>query len=142
MKQMKITLLSVFAGGLLIAACGQNNMPPRAVKDAFTKKFNAVQKFKWELEDNEWEAEFNSDGKEMSASFDSTGNWLETETEIKREDVPAEVFKSVHLKYDGWKIKEIEKVEKPGFNGYEFELKNKETKTEIVVSDSGELISK
>jgi hypothetical protein len=137
---MKKTLLSFFACGLILMACGQNPAPPREVQAAFSKQFNTVQELKWEQEDNEWEAEFKSDGTEMSASFDNSGNWLETETEITMKNVPADIIKAVNLKFNGWEMEEFERIEKPDFNGYEIALEKEETETEILVSDSGEII--
>ena len=58
--------------------------PPVDVSKAFSEKFRSAEKVKWDMEEaNEWEAEFSLLGKEMSASFDPSGKWLETETEIE-----------------------------------------------------------
>ena len=139
---MKKTLLSILVSGLVLMACGQNPTPPKEVQSAFSKKFNAFHEVKWEQEDNEWEAEFKLNGTEMSASFDNIGNWLETETEVRKKDVPAEIIKAVVLKFDGWEMEEIERIEKPDFKGYEIALEKEETETEILVSDSGDITIK
>lgn len=135
--EMKQTMLSFFASGLVLAALGQNPVPPKEVQVSFAEKFNAVQKLKWEQEDNEWEARFKFNATEMSSSFDNSGKWLETETEVKKKDVPEEVFKAVNLKFDGWEIEEVEKVEKPDFKGYEIVLEKGETETEVLVTTAG-----
>jgi hypothetical protein len=134
---MKKTLLSVFASGIVLMACGQNPTPPKEVQTAFTKKFSSAQELKWEQEKNEWEAEFKLNGVEMSASFDNSGKWMETESEVKKEDVPAQVFKSIALKFNGFEIDEIEKVETNEFNGYEIELEKEETEVEILCTTEG-----
>lgn len=139
---MKKTILSFFASGLVLMACGQTPTPPKEVQSAFSKKFSAVQELKWEQEDNEWEAEFKLNETEMSASFDNSGKWLETETEVKKKDLPAEIFKAVNLKFEGWEMEEVERIEKPDFKGYEIALEKEETETEILVTDSGELTIK
>ncbi len=141
---MKKTLLSVFVVGSVLVACGQNPTPPENVQTAFTKKFNTVQKVKWTQEDNEWEAEFELNKTEMSASYDNSGNWLETETEIDKKDVPAEILKAVTQKFGDWEIDELEKIEKPDFKGYEIALEKDETETEteILVSETGEITVK
>ena len=139
---MKKTLLFVFVSGLVFMACAQNPSPPKEVQATFSKKFKEVQNTEWEQEENEWEAEFKLNGTKMSASFDNSGNWLETETEVKKKDVPADIFKAVNLKFDGWEMEEIERVEKPDFKGYEIALEKKETETEILVTDAGEITIK
>ena len=139
---MKKTLLSVIIIGLTFIVSGQNPTLPIEVQTAFSKKFSSVQELKWEREDNEWEAEFKLNGTEMSASFDNLGKWLGTETKLQKKDVPAYVFKSINLKFDGWEIEEIERIEKPDFKGYEITLEKKETETEILVTDTGELTIK
>lgn len=139
---MKKTILSFLAGGLVLLACGQKPTPPKEVEAAFSKKFKEARNPLWEQEDNEWEAEFKLNGKEMSASFNNLGNWLETETEIKKKDVPVDIFKAVNLRYSDWEMEEIERVEKPDFKGYEIELEKGETETEILITDSGEITVK
>jgi hypothetical protein len=139
---MKKAIFSFLASGLVFMACGQTPTPPKVVLTAFAKQFKEVQNPEWEQEENEWEAEFKLNGVEMSVSFDNSGNWLETETEVKKKDVPADIFKAVNLKFDGWEMEEIERIEKPDFKGYEIALEKEETETEILVTDSGEITIK
>ncbi len=139
---MKKTLLSVFASGIILIACAQNVTTPKVVQDAFLKMFKSAQNVKWEQEDNEWEAEFKMDATKMSACFDNAGKWLETETHLKMKDLPAEIHKAINLKFSGWEMEEIEGIEKPDFKGYEIELENGETETEIIVSSAGEITIK
>jgi len=49
----------------------------------------------------------------MSANFDATGKWFETETEIKESDLPKEVSASVTKVFAGFKISEVAKTETP-----------------------------
>ncbi len=137
---MKNLFLMIAAIAVLsLEAYGQNVTPPKEVQDAFSKEFKTAQNVKWEQEGNEWEAEFNLEGNEMSANYDNSGNWLETETQVKTKDLPAEIHKAINLQFNGWEIDEIEGIEKPDFTGYEIELENGETETEIVVSSTGEI---
>jgi len=139
---MKKTILSFLASGFVLLACGQNITPPKEVQATYSKMFKEVQNPEWEQEYNEWEAEFKLNGTEMSASFDNSGNWLETETEVKKKDVPAEIFKAINLKFEGWEMEEVERVEKPDFKGYEIELEKGDTETEVLVTDGGVLTIK
>ena len=136
---MKKTLLTILASGIVLIAYGQDPTPPKEVQSAFSKIFAAASEIEWDQEDNEWEAEFELNGNETTACFDNSGSWLETETEVKKKDVPAEIYKAVVLKFNGWEIKEIVRIENTGFKGYELELKEEDTRTEVLVTDAGEL---
>lgn len=144
MKTLKsLTLIALVIGMFSLTACGQKKDVPQKVKTAFTQKFPDVQKVKWESEDeNEWEAEFKMNGKEMTVCYDNTGKWLETEVEVKIKDLPAEVFKAINMKFEGFEIEEAESIEKPDFKGYEILLEKKETEVEILVTSDGNLTIK
>jgi hypothetical protein len=136
---MKKTALIILICGVVVMVHGQNQLPPKEVQDSFAKKFKSAMDIQWEQEENEWEAEFKMDGTCMSASFDNTGQWLETETEINIKDLPSEIHKAVNLKFNGWEIDEIESIEKPDYKGYEIDLEKGNTETEIQVTASGEI---
>ena len=57
---------------------------PSAAKTAFIKSFPVVTVKKWDKEDGNYVANLTNDGKNMSASFDGKGNWMETETNINK----------------------------------------------------------
>jgi len=132
-KSFLVTLL--FAIGLFANA----QTPPKAVVDAFNKKFTSATESNWEQGGKKWEVEFKNNGVSNSATFDATGKWCETETAIKVKEIPAEVLKVINKKFAGWEIEEAESIEKPDFNGYELILEKGETEVEVVVSASGEL---
>jgi len=114
--------------------------PPKQVSDAFAKKFTNAEKTEWEQEnENEWEAEFIVNNNEMSACFDNSGKWLETETEILKKDLPAEVFKSICLEFNGFDIDDVDSIEKSDFKGFEITLEKNETEVEILVTAEGNI---
>lgn len=134
---MKKTLFTIFASGLILMACGQNPTPPKEVQAAFSKKYASADDIKWEQEDDEWEAEFKNQGVKMSASFDNTGEWIETESKVKKDDIPSEVFKAISLEYNGFEIEKVEKTESNDFSGYEITLEKEETEVEILCTAEG-----
>jgi len=88
-----VVLLSSF---LLISLMGNTqaitpDKVPAPVKQAFTKKFPAATDVKYEMEKKDYEVTFKDKGASMSANYDATGKWLETETEIKESDLPKEI---------------------------------------------------
>ncbi|MBK8558056.1 MAG: PepSY-like domain-containing protein [Lewinellaceae bacterium] len=82
----------------------------------------------------DWEAEFEQDEVEMSANFNTAGQWLETETEIKVADLPA----AVRTALQGKKVKEAAKIMRAdGTTVYEAEVKRKD----MLFDDSGKMLS-
>lgn len=116
---------------------------PDAVSKAFAEKFAKAEKVKWDQENvNEWEAEFILGGKEMSASFDPSGKWLETETEIEKNELPAAVRQNLKMEFSGAKLGETAIIDSPEFNGYEIELKFKGKNMEVQVTADGKIHKK
>lgn len=62
----------------------------------------------------------------MSANFDATGKWLETEIEIKETDLPKAISASVAKHFAGFKISEVAKTETPD-KGLIYEMDLKKT---------------
>ena len=108
-----IALLSIFA-----ISCNQQKVDiPEKVQASFEELFPTVIDVEWESEnENEWEAEFEMDGKEVSACFTINGEWIETEYEI--ESLPETLETILNETYPGFKIVEIEILESPEFNGF------------------------
>ncbi len=52
---------------------------PAAVKQSFNQKYPGATNVKYEMEDNDFEISFRAEASVMSANFDKTGKWLETE---------------------------------------------------------------
>jgi hypothetical protein len=116
---------------------------PENVKKEFTKKYPSAQSVKWASEEaNEWEAEFTVNGKEMSASFDDKGAWMETEVEITEKELPAAVANTLKKEFSGYKPGEMSTIEDPKMKGYEIELKKGETTLSVVFDNSGKVIKK
>ncbi len=135
---MKKSVFIIAVLAISIVACAQT--PPKSVSDNFNSKFSGATKVKWEQEEeNEWEAEFKMNGEEMSASFDNAGKWLETEKELKKNELPATVLDAVNTEYAGYKIEEAAEIEKPDFKGYEFGIEKGEEELEILVSADGSI---
>lgn len=139
---MKNLVLSVMIIVFSLFACNQVKTP-KEVTDAFNKQFASAENVQWDQEEeNEWEAEFMMDGKEMTACFDNSGKWLETETEISIDNLPQAVTDSLKLKFEGFSIEEAENIEKPDFKGFEIVLEKEDEELEVLITASGEIISK
>ena len=88
MKKLFLAITTMFA----ISASGYAIDVPKAVADAFAKKFPAATNIKWGKENaKEYEAAFKLNGKSVSANFLTDGSWVETESEINTAELPAAV---------------------------------------------------
>ncbi len=140
MKNLFI-LVVVFAF-ISVSAFSQKN-PSEVVKKEFTKKYATAQSVKWDSEEkNEWEAEFTMDGRKMSASFDNSGKWMESETAILEKDLPAAVVSTLNKDFQGYKKGPIEIFENPEMKGFELGLKKGETSIEVIFDKNGKVVKK
>jgi len=135
---LMIAITSIFA----FSACAQTkDGVPDKVSSAFSVKFPDAKKIKWDKEnDNEWEAEFKMDGKEYSANFDMEGNWMETEYEIDKSEIPADVKATLDTQFADYKIKEAEISETANGKVYEFEVKKGKSEAEVVIDCDGKMV--
>ncbi len=99
---------------------------PTSVKKAFEKNFPNTTVKKWDKEDGGYEANFTTNGKTMSATFDASGNLKETETDIKVSELPATIAEYVKTNYKGASIKEASTIERGNEKMYEAEVKGKD----------------
>jgi hypothetical protein len=140
MKNLVI-LVMVFAF-ISVPAFSQKN-PTEIVKKEFIKKFATAQSVKWDSEEkNEWEAEFTLDGKKMSASFDNSGKWIESETVITEKELPASVVGTLNKDFQGYKKGHIEIFESLEMKGFELGLKKGETSIEVIIDNKGKILKK
>ncbi len=129
---------------LLIAfsfsSCEQEKVPEK-VKSAFNQKYPGAKKVDWDMEEkNEWEAEFEMNEKEMSATFDQNGKWLETETEIEDEDIPAAVKETLKSQFKDYEVEEAEYLESPEAIGFEIKLEGDEEDMEVLIEKNGKIL--
>jgi hypothetical protein len=137
-----IFILSVVLSIFSASVFSQKN-PSETVKKEFTKKYPSAQSVKWDSEEaNEWEAEFNSDGKKMSACFDNTGKWLESETLISEKELPVAVVNTLNKDYEGFKKGPVEIFESPAMKGFEMSLKKGEKSLEVIFDKNGTILKK
>lgn len=145
MKKVKIlgTLALALTMSTGMYAFGSGDDAPKKVEEAFAKKFPTVKKVKWDKEnDTEWEAEFKMKGTEYSANFMEDGTWKETEHEIKKNAIPANVKTSLDTEFSGYKIEEAEISETSEGSVYEFELEKGEQTMEVAIDTNGKVIKK
>jgi len=116
---------------------------PAVVKTAFSKKFPMVKKAHWATEGKtEWEAEFTLNGKDMSANFDSKGNWKETETTLNETRLSTTEMETLSKQFPGYTINDVAFAETPKYSAYEIVIVKGASKLEVTIDQQGNLIGK
>ncbi len=112
---------------------------PEVVKKAFQQKFPTAKKVKWEKENNnDFEASFTLNDKEISAVYSIDGQLKETETEIAVSELPKSVIDALAKKDANAKIEEAEKIERSDNTIiYETEVKINKKKRELLFDSNG-----
>lgn len=110
---------------------------PAVVKDSFKKNYSATKEVKWEKEGANFEAEFEMGEIEQSVVYDASGNLVETEIEIKIEELPDAVRDYVSRNYKDSKIKEAAKItDAKGMVTFEAEVKDRD----LIFDSNGKFI--
>jgi len=126
MKKFTMLAMLVLFVSFASAKHLKENEVPSAVKSTFQKQFPEAKKLEWEKEDGNFEAEFEINKVEMTATIDKDGKLLETETEIAISELPKEVIAYTKEHCKAKKIKEASKiVDSKGVTTYEAEVKGK-----------------
>jgi hypothetical protein len=117
---------------------------PAAVNSAFNAKYPKAEKVNWSLEkQGEYEAEFVLNGIESSANFDSKGQFIEFETEIKESELPQAIKATLAKDFAGYKIGDVAKsTNAKGIANFEMEASKNKDKYEISFDSNGKLLKK
>ena len=114
---------------------------PESVLTAFAKMFPNATEVEWAMEDEDiWEAEFTVNETSIEAEFSTEGNWLQTETELHKVDVPEMVTEAILAKYPKCEWREFEEVRSENFLAYEVEIIYQGEEIELMVTGSGEIL--
>jgi len=117
---------------------------PDVVGQAFEQKYPNEKKETWTIDRNgSYEAKFKEGGETFKADFTPTGMWIETETSLKKKDLPKAVKDAIKDKYDSVKIIEIERTDhhKKGLF-YDVEFKQNGKKFDIEFNKEGVIIGR
>ncbi len=90
--------------------CAQKNVP-QSVQTTFKAMFADAKKVKYSKEtDGSFEVDFKQNNIKSSAHISAKGDWLETEQEIKKTDLPKSISQMLAKDFAGWEIETCEKV--------------------------------
>ena len=143
-KTMIVLLLATIAYTAAVAQKITTDKVPALVYRSFKSRFPASNQESWEKESKAvFEVVFFNERKKQSASFDTSGTWLETETEINFNQLPRLVSAGFNKQFGDFTIQEtlqVETSDKGTF--YELTINKGKTGYEVQFSAKGELIKK
>lgn len=127
MKKLLLLLLAILCVGITNAQKLPGKDVPSIVKSALKSKFPNAKQVKWEQEKEHYEASFKLNKKNYSVLIATPGNILETEEEIKIENLPVKAKAYLAKNYAKQKIKEAAKItDHKGMITYEAEIGGKD----------------
>lgn len=139
---IKSLFLLSFMTFFAVSGYAQSTKVPSKVKMAFMKKFPKIKNVKWEKEsENNYEANFMKNGKKLSANFNSSGKWLETERNISVSQIPAKIMKALKKKYPNSNIKNAVDVWNSKGQQYELSAVVKGKTMQLEYTANGKLLS-
>ena len=141
MKSIILIAVSLFS----LYSCSQDipdRKVPSVVLNTVQTRFVNANKIEWEKKKALFEAEFKMDSIEYAVYVDSSGKLIMYKMDIREDELPAAVATTIATQYNGYKIDDVEKIEKDGIIYYEIELDGKGKKAlELVFSADGKLVT-
>ncbi|MBT8296160.1 MAG: PepSY-like domain-containing protein [Gramella sp.] len=132
-------ILSLFLSIGFLSCQEQEEKVPESVKKSFRQKYPGENDPDWEKDDHGyWESHFKIDGEKYRADFNADGSWVETENDIKKENLPEAIKRVIKEKYSDLEITEVEHVthaKKGEF--YDVEFKKKEKNMDVMFRADG-----
>lgn len=139
------TLLVVLGMGLAMSQANAQKLNekdvPGSIKSSLVKAY-AVKDVDWDKEGLNYEASFEQKGKEISVEFDAAGSILETEWEIKKNELPPAVMDVLKKDYADFELEETAKIDATGLISYEAEVEKGEKAYDLIFDAQGVLIKK
>lgn len=141
MKKLSILLLTIFT----FAACDfddHNIVLNKTVEDFIEDKYEGAKILQAESEGlGTIEVEFIHDGRKKTAYFEKRSNdWIYTTWDVTIGEVPDIVKETLQNSYPDYVIEDINYVERPNANYYEFELEKGIIEITRYITPDGELL--
>lgn len=143
MKKLTFLFATVFIFSAAKAQKIATENVPATVMETFKAKFSIAEKTTWEMDYDNYEADFIVGKSEFSAVFDKDGKWLGTETYLKLSETPKVIREALSKKYgelSGYKVLEVVKIEKEKSTVFELEVLKGENNYELVYDEAGTML--
>lgn len=146
MKQKMKVLVMVFVAALAFCACddddNDNIKVPDAVSRVLYDKYPNVYDVEWERKGSYLVADCKQKGADMDVWFSAQGEWLLTETEVYKNELPTAVLTAFeHGEYATWRWDDADKLEYAGLAvQYVIEVEQGRQEVQLFYSETGDLL--
>ena len=139
---MKTSLIIITALSTGLLSCQRYLAPekvPSLVNNSLEVRFPGATSVTWEKTKNQFEAEFEIAGLEITALFDADGNLVRHKGDVKEATLPAPVQLALTKMAPGFIIDDLEKLDSQGQVYYQIELQNKQKELKLVYTADGKI---
>ena len=115
---------------------------PKTARDHFAQHYPKAAKQKWKQGSKQIKAEFELKGETFHTIYSAKGEWVRTEHNVKKSEVPAPVMRALlATKYAKWEIAEVEEHATPEHPSlFKVKVKTEVSKAELVFTADGKLL--
>lgn len=143
-SKLPITSL-VYSCLCLLLSCAQavtSQEVPDTVLANFAKMYPGENDSDWHIDSHGYyEAHFKKKGVHYRADYEKNGAWFETETNIKKKELPEAIRAVIKEKFDYFEIAEIEKVQSASKGlFYDVEFKRKGKNKDVEFKEDGTIL--
>ena len=138
-----LLFLTLFISVTYMSCQYEDDAVPKTVKENFKAKYPKENDPDWVTDKNDnFEASFKKEGVHYRADFSPNGDWIETENNIDKKDLPKVIQDIIETKYGAYKIVEIEEVthHQKGFF-YDVEITKDGEKQDVEFLKNGTIIN-
>ena len=93
-----------------------------------------------EFDDGEFEVEIVHEDRGKDVYFSKDYDWLRTEWDIRKNELPAAVLAQLNTSYPSWKIDDAEYVETPSGDWFKIELEKGDSEVKIRITAAGVIL--
>ena len=137
---MKFIIATFFVFSSAMMSCeqdiDQSNVPAVVLK-TFQSTFPDAQHIEWEKSGDIYEAEFDLQHVDYNAFIDASGNLILYKYDISINEIPQAVTNTIQADFAGYRIDDVDLVDKDGEKFYEIELENNTVDQVVVFSEDG-----
>lgn len=141
----KVMFLAIMAMGLFVfSSCEKDDdiNPEPAFHEALSAKYPHATRAEWERKKEYYVADCWVDNNDMEVWFNKSAEWLMTETELTKANLPAAITTALGSgKYADWWIDDVDVLEYPSaVTHYVVEVEQGKKEIDLYFSEEGELI--
>ena len=121
----------------------QQQGPPSviaSVKDFIAGKYPGARIVEIDAERNSIEVDIVDGYVSRDVVFSSAGQWLYTETDLRKSDLPQAVLGTLAAQYGGWYVDDVNLIETPSGSYYLLELESGHRETRLKIDAGGKIL--